>query len=209
MKNDPVSNRKNLTELWACCSTAFFGSFRVGELVSAKSKQYDKTSTLLWEDISKGKECWKIHLKNPKSNQNFETVYLFPFPIKKLCPIRALKKLEKKQKRRGAWAVNKPVFRLNSGKNITKRFLNSVLSDVFKNAKHKISCKSFRCGIPSSLGNLPEIANDQHIKGWGRWNSNSFLRYEHFGIHQKKWIYQKIVCSLMTKKGKKKGKKTL
>jgi len=200
LRNKGKKWENNFTELWACCTLAFFGSFRLGELVAEKSEYFDKTTTLLWGDISKTKECWKIHIKKPKSNLKFETVYLFPFPVKELCPIRYLKKLKKKQKKEKTWAWDKPVFRLSSGKNITKTFLNNLLSDVFQNEKRKISCKSFRCGIPSSLGNLPEIANDQHIKGWGRWNSPSFLRYEHFGLNQKKYIFQKIVMSLLKNK---------
>ena len=207
LKNQANAHNENFTEIWACCTTAFFGSFRLGELVAEKSENFDKTTTLLWKDISKSKKCWKIHLKKPKSNFEFETVYLFPFPEKKLCPISHLKKLKKKQQKTGSYGEKNPVFRLNSGKNITKTFLNAILSDAFQKEKRKISCKSFRCGIPSSLGNLPEIANDQHIKGWGRWNSSSFLRYEHFGMNQKKWIFQKIVLSLLTKKREKINKK--
>jgi len=185
--------------IWACMCVAFFGSFRMGELLSSKCKSFDKTSTLLWENIEKHKKHWKIHIKNPKSKNENETVFLFKFPIKKLCPLRALKKLEKSQKKSHTFRENLPVFRQNSGQNITKTFVNSILSEIFQNNKYTVSCKSFRCGIPTSLGNCPDIANDQHIKAWGRWNSKSFLRYEHFDLYQKEWIFQKIILSLLGK----------
>jgi hypothetical protein len=193
-KNFKKSDRQ---ALWTCMTVAFFGSFRMGELVAGKSDSFDKTSTLLWKDVQKHKNHLVINLKNAKSGQYAEAVYLFPFPIKSLCPVHALLKLERNQKKNRSWEEKMPVFRLKNGSNITKQFLNSLLKKILSTEKHNISCKSFRCGIPSSLGNSPEIANDQHIKGWGRWNSKSFLRYEHYGLYQKKWVYDKVVMSLL------------
>jgi hypothetical protein len=186
--------------VWAAMTVAFFGSFRMGELLAQEPKSFDKTSTLLWENVEKHKTHNVIQLKSPKSGKIGETVVIFPFPVKIFCPINALKKLESNQRKQLSWRTNMPVFRLKNGLNITKKFINNILKNCFTNRKHKISCKSFRCGIPSSLGNAPDIANDQHIKGWGRWNSNAFLRYEHFGFRQKKWIYDKIVMALLRKK---------
>jgi len=120
-----------------------------------------------------------------------ETVFLFKFPIKNFCPLRALKKLEKNQKKSHTFQENLLVFRQNSGQNITKNFVNSILSGIFQSNKYTVSCKSFRCGIPTSLGNCSDIANDQHIKAWGRWNSNLILRYEHFDLYLKEWILKK------------------
>ena len=192
-------NKTDRLPIWACMCVAFFGSFRMGVLLSAKCKNFDKSSTLLWENVEKHKKYWKIHIKSPKSKNENETVFLFRFPIKKLCPLRALKKLENSQKKSHTFRENLPVFRQNSGQNITKNFINSILSEIFKSNKYTVSCKSFRCGIPTSLGNCPDIANDQHIKAWGRWNSKSFLRYEHFDLYQKEWIFKKIIFSLLGK----------
>ena len=190
--------KTNKKTIWACLATAFFGSFRMGELITEKSKTFDKTSNLTWNDIHIKKEYCKIHIKQPKSNkEGGEFVYLFPFPLKKLCPIHALKKMKQAQIKEKIWDKTLPVFRFKSGKNLTKTNVNCFLSKCFSHSKKKFTNKSFRCGIPSSLGNFPDIANDQHIKGWGRWKSNTFLRYEHFGIRQKKYISDIITRCLM------------
>jgi hypothetical protein len=88
--------------LWAACCTAFFGSFRCGELLAKGSLNFDKFSDLTWKDISKGKKHWSYHLKSPKIfNPKGEKVTLFPFPTKNLCPINAVSKLKKLSKQRG------------------------------------------------------------------------------------------------------------
>ena len=91
-----------------------------------------------------------------------------------------------------------PVFRLSNGKNLTKSKLNSVLKITFPSKK--ISCKSFRSGIPSIMANFPDIMNDKHVMGWGRWKSSSFLRYQKFDLKQKKWVFKKLAKILL--KGK-------
>jgi hypothetical protein len=74
----------------------FFGSFRMGELLAEKSKTFDVQSNLTWNDITFKKGSVKIHIKKPKSNKkNGENVYIFPFPIKKYCPIHYMKKMKK------------------------------------------------------------------------------------------------------------------
>jgi len=173
----------------------------MGELVMERTKTFDIASSLTWKEISVKKSHCKIHIKQPKSNDvKGENVTLFPFPMRKICPIHALKKLKQAQKKQNMWSLNLPVFRLSSGKNLTKQKINAFLRTCFKKSKRKFTNKSFRCGIPSSLGNFPDIANDQHIKGWGRWKSGSFLRYEHFGIRQKKWVSDKIFYCLLADK---------
>ncbi len=42
----------NKIVMWTCCLVAFFGSFRLGELLSKKTRQFDKTSTLLKKHVT-------------------------------------------------------------------------------------------------------------------------------------------------------------
>ena len=190
-------NDLNKICLWAVCSTAFFGSFRLGELLAKGKKSFDKNSDLTWKDIEKRHKHWNFNLKNPKVyNPKGEKVTLFPFELKKLCPITAMKNLKISQKKEGIWGVNLPVFRLFNGSNLTKNNLNKVLNTIFPNKK--ISCKSFRSAIPSILANFPNLMNDRHVMGWGRWKSSSFLRYQKFKIKQKKWVFKKM-SNILTK----------
>ena len=189
-------SKRNKMIIWTCMITGFFGSFRMGELLAEKSKTFDVQSNLTWNDITFKKGSVKIHIKKPKSNnKNGENVYIFPFPVKKCCPVHYLDKMKKHQMKHNVYGKNLPVFRFSSGKNVTKNDINKILETLLKSKNY--SCKSFRCGIPSSIGKFPDIANDQHIKAWGRWKSNTFLRYEHGGIPQMKWVFDKIVRCLL------------
>ena len=185
--------------LWAVCCTAFFGSFRLGELLTKKNKIFDKTSDLTWKDISIGKKHCTYHLKNPKIfNPKGEKVSLFPFPKEKYCPLKAVSDFKNSLKNDNIFEKNLPVFRLSNGSNLTKNKLNSILHLIFPN--EKISCKSFRSGIPSILADFPDLMNDKHVMGWGRWKSSSFLRYQIFDLKQKKWAFKKMSNILMQHK---------
>ena len=36
---------------WSACCVSFFGSFRVGEILSTSDKNFDPSTCLLWRDI--------------------------------------------------------------------------------------------------------------------------------------------------------------
>jgi hypothetical protein len=119
--------RSNKMVIWTCMITGFFGSFRMGELLAEKSKTFDVQSNLTWNDVTFKKGSVKIHIKKPKSNKkNGENVYIFPFPIKKYCPIHYMKKMRKKQMENHVFEKNLPVFRFDSGKNVTKNDINKI-----------------------------------------------------------------------------------
>ena len=176
---------------WGACCTAFFGSFRMGELVPNCTKIFDKFSDLTWADIKRFKHHWVFHIKSPKTNdKGGNLVPIFPFFLNKFCPITTLKKLRKLQKNEINWDRDGPVFRLDNGKNLTKRIINKGLEHIF-NSK-KISCKSFRAGIPSLLSLYPELIKEKHAKSWGRWKSKAFHKYQKFQYKKRKWIFKKI-----------------
>ena len=173
---------------WAICSCAFFGSFRMGELVSSSKFEFDSLSTLLWEDIKFKKSYCKIHIKSPKSNNpSGDTIYLFPFPNKKLCPVKALCKLKRVQKFCNNWNKKWPVFIKQNGEFWTKKVLNRQFRNFFP--EKNISSKSFRAAIPSILANHPDVLNDRHVMGWGRWRSSAFLGYQIFKRKQRRWVF--------------------
>ncbi len=94
----------------------------------------------------------------------------------------------------------KPFFRFSSGRNITTKKINKMLRKIFPHATNqKISGHSFRSGLVSSAANFPDIVNDPHIKGWGRWKSDTFLRYELLDCEQKRWIFNKLTQKLENK----------
>jgi len=190
----------NKTAIWSVCLTAFYGSFRIGELLAKKQSKFDKTTTLLTKNVKYEEEnnVWSIFIKSPKTgNKQGENVYLFPVGKKDFCPVEALKKYVNLQTKIGLYREDLPLFRWQSGRCITIKKINKVLARIFPPRKGiKITGHCFRSGLISSAGNLPDIVNDTHLKGWGRWRSDTFLRYELFDMEQKKYIFKKLIQSL-------------
>jgi len=182
--------------LWSACSTAFFGCFRMGELLPKSETTVDKKFDLLWGDIKLRKKHAAITLKSQKNRiLNKQIIHIFKFRDKVTCPIAALHKLKKQAKKNGIFSKLKPVFAVDRLCNLTQRKVNNFLKKSFPN--NKFSGHSFRAGVPSSLADFPNIANDWHVMGWGRWRSNIFLKYQNRTKEQSKWVFKKIEKCLL------------
>jgi hypothetical protein len=168
----------------------------MGELLPKFEKKSDKKFDLLWKDIKLNKKHAEIVLKTQKNKiLEKQTIHIFKFKDKKVCPIRALFKLKQQAINNGIFSNNKPVFALQKEKFLTQRKMNMFLKTSFP--KNKFSGHSFRAGVPSSLADFPNIANDWHVMGWGRWRSPSFLKYQKRTKKQSKWIFKKIEKALL------------
>jgi len=192
------SNKSKILKksIWAACTTAFFGCFRMGELLPKLEFKIDTNFDLLWDDIKLNKKHASIALKSQKNNiLNKQTIHIFKFKDKVTCPIKALLKLKKEAQKNGCFKKQNPVFSINNSKNLTQRKLNVFLQESFPN--RKFSGHSFRSGVPSSLADFPNIANDWHVMGWGRWRSTMFLKYQKRTKKQSKWIFKKIEKALL------------
>jgi hypothetical protein len=60
------------------------------------------------------------------------------------------------------------------------------------NFAEKISCHMFRNAIPSIIADFPNIFNDAHTMGWGRWKSKTFISYQKSKTNQKNGSSQKF-----------------
>jgi hypothetical protein len=188
--------------IWAAATTGFFGTVRMGEILSAEEKSFSPASDLLWKDVRcTSPNSLLIHLKQPKSGlPGGEKVDLFEFPGFGCCPVKALKNLREKQIQAGNTDESLPVFRFSSGKNLTcaimNRTLASLLSDLCVDGKDSISCHSFRAGIPSILSMFPDMVTSDQIKGWGRWQSDCYQLYTRLSLMEKEQIFGKIKQAL-------------
>ena len=182
--------------LWAACTTAFFGCFRMGELLPKLEHHTDTIFELLWADVKLGKKHAVIKLKSQK-NQILkpQLLHIFKLKDKKMCPITALLKLKKQAKKNGFFSNSKSVFAISKKLNLTQKVVNTFLKKEFP--KNKFSGHSFRAGVPSSLADFPNIANDWHVMGWGRWRSKIFLKYQNRTKKQSKWVFDKIENCLL------------
>jgi hypothetical protein len=186
--------------VWATYTTAFMGSFRLGEILARKEKVFNPMESLMWNDVRFMKDdSVQIHVKIPKTRTaKGEYISLFPFPFHGCCPVAALKKLKSLAEKNGD--MDKPVFMFASGRLLTKGKLNSLiqlhLTPHIGNEARLYSCKSFRAALPSALAAIPHMSNDTTIKRWGRWNSKAFERYIRLSHRAKKKLFAKFTRAL-------------
>lgn len=179
---------------WAVLTTAFFGSFRLGEILCPTENSYNPKEHLLWKDVLfREDNSILIKIKIPKSrNAQGEFIDIFPFKGHKCCPVAALKKLKKLRPN----CPDKPLFTFKNGKCVTAAFINEklpiLLSSSMGSASKEYLGHSLRPALASALANDPDTANDQDVKKWGRWNSSSYQLYTRLKLEQKKQLYKKI-----------------
>ena len=196
--------KKNWSEntkivVWATMTIAFFGSFRIGELLSKSENAFNNTDNLLWSDV-KILVDGSIRMKNkvPKNrNPSGDFIDIFPFPGP-CCPVSALLLL-----RNNLPIIQKtPVFKFANGKLLTQKNLNSIivecLSPHFGIRAKNFSGHSFRAGLPSALASCHSLATEDAIKKWGRWKSDSYLKYTKLNHAAKKEIFS-IFCQALKK----------
>ena len=108
-----LKNAKNSKNKVKACCIAFFGCFRLGEILLKNLHAFDKKFELAWKDVKIHKKSISIDVKSPKSTpRHADKIYLFNFKFKKLCPVRSMKKLKKLQLSNELFSKDFPVFRL-------------------------------------------------------------------------------------------------
>lgn len=191
-----VENSKRL--FWTACCVLFFGSLRIGEILSESENSFDPNSCLLWNDVVFENDSVILHLKNTKTKvHGGEFIDLFKVNNVCFCPWTALKGLMKNSVQ---VKPNKPVFSFDSGKLLTPSLFNSTIRKLL--SKHigdhalGFSSHSFRAGIPSALAQHPCTTTVKEIKHWGRWHSGCFRLYTRLHINQRRAIHEKV-CGLL------------
>jgi hypothetical protein len=179
-------DKDNGTKLlvWAVCTVAFHGAFRIHELLCRTETSFDPAYDLLRQDVKMetaryGSETTKfltVRLKSPKEQRDGKIVVVNVFESGgDICPVRAYSKCEKVALGEADW----PAFRAPCGTPLTGRKLNSyirlLLGGSVDYQKGKITSHSFRSGIASLLGS--KGFSDEEIKQAGRWSSNAFQAY--------------------------------
>ena len=185
---------KTLTEnqkqaFWAICVLAFFGSFRITELLSKNARTIDPKNDLLRRDVEilerkvngKKKEFLRVSLKSPKESRgNKQPIQIEVFSTDdKYCPVQAFKSYEQGF---GVLHRSSAVFRLDvNGNAFSHRYFNMKLKKFFKPyiSYGTLTGHSFRSGLSSLLGEAG--FSDDEIMALGRWSSSAFLRYIKLG----------------------------
>ena len=185
---------------WTACCTLFFGSFRIGEILSSSEKSFDPSSCLLWGDVKFRENSILIHVKMPKvKSKEGDFVDLFEFEEKNCCPVRVLRGLRKF----GVFncSSNLPVFAFASGNLLTpvtfNRTVRTLLSPHLGNTANEYSSHSFRAAISSALAKFPALVTEDEIKCWGRWESAAFKKYTRLKLDQKISLHGKVANALL------------
>ena len=187
---------------WSACTTSFFSSCRMGEILSPNEKTFDPSTGLLWGNVKFFREKEVIMFIPYTKTTAFEGKFIELYPIKGsiLCPASALIRLKEMAESEGVWDCKKPVFMFKSGKLLTKNKLNLWLNNLlgeFMDSNHVISGHSFRAAIPSLLASNPDRDTAKWIQEWGGWSSDSFHLYTKNKREERKSLFKKIVSSIM------------
>ena len=181
---------------WAACCTAFFGSFRLGEILPKSEKT--EPETLTWDRVRfTQKNSIVINIKFPKVIRDHAGDFVDIFEIKNcsMCPFSALKNLAESNPI--GVSKNLPVFRFKNGKNLTvSNFTRTMISLLEKHIGPQaqyFSGHSFRAGIPSALAECPNLASDYDIMVWGRWSSDTYKSYTRLKHNARLAIFNKII----------------
>ena len=164
--------------LWAVCCTAFFGFFRLGELLQSSGAEFNPRLHLSWGDMAidnhQAPRMVKFHLRQSKTDQLGRGVDIIIGRTGcEICPVAALL----------SYAVIRgtqpgPFFLKSTNRPLLKQAfvteIRSILSTLGFPAD-QYAGHSFRIGAATSAA-LAGV-EDSTIQLLGRWQSAAFLRY--------------------------------
>jgi hypothetical protein len=192
--------------VWAACCLAFWGSFRLKEILPPSKTFFEPQTDLLWTDIHFCEQTSMIvHVKSPKtSGFPGHFIDLFSVPDTAYCPVKQLQILKENQIQNKIFCPDRPVFSLTDQVFLTTKSLIQSINAFLKplhllNQSDSISGHSFRQGIPSLLASSPGSLSKLELQLWGRWDSSAFKSYLKLKKDQKHDIFKKIVSQIFSK----------
>jgi len=164
--------------LWAVACTAFFGFFRLGELLPESASGVSSTAIVRWGDIAVDRRdtptLVKIHLRCSKCDQFGKGVDIIIGRTGcSICPVTAIVNyLAIRGTRAG------PLFQRPQAQSVTKAWFVEQLRDILSALglpPHVYAGHSFRIGAATTAA-LAGV-EDSTIQTLGRWQSGAFLQY--------------------------------
>jgi hypothetical protein len=123
---------------------------------------------------------------------------LFKIENQSFCPVNGLVGL-----RNCVQTVDQStsVFMFKNGKLLTPSNFNKTLRELLKlelgNESDYFSSHSFRAAIPAMLAEHPNVASQETIMGWGRWDSKAYEKYTRLKLNKRKETFNTI-CALFS-----------
>ena len=178
--------RKRL--VWFAATSCLLGSFRIHEVLPERRHSYDKTTTLMTEDVAKIEtlhegsttKTLSYHIKNPKENKTSRGIKVDIFEntgsLNWLC---AVKSYEKYQLISNVPNPNQPLFTLQDGSGYTGRMFNedvkTLMTGRIDTSLGPLTTHSFRAGMATMMAEAG--CTDDQIQLAGRWSSDAFKLY--------------------------------
>ena len=171
--------------IWSLMLFAYFGSRRMGELISVSKRQFEPMTTITWDKVKLLKDdliVMIILLPKVSEDPVGVAVDYKSWPEKtNFCPVLNFKYLAHLRVQKDNLDLNEPVFRLSNGDLMTQAYMNELLERFlrphFPSTIGKWTCHSFRAGVPSSTAANPAIFSEAEIKLLGKWTSDAVERY--------------------------------
>ena len=172
------STNPDRTLIWAISSLAFFGFFRLGELLVESADQYQQASCLSWGDVAVDSistpSMVRVHLRRSKCDQFGKGVDVIVGRTgSPICPVTAvLEYIRVRQDEPGPFFINR------KKEPATKPWLVQQVRRILQTLglpQDNYAGHSFRIGAATSAA-LAGI-EDSTIQALGRWQSAAFLQY--------------------------------
>ena len=163
---------------WAVASLAFFGFFRLGELLLDKDATYLEAAHLSWGDIAVDNRdnpaILQVHLKRSKCDQFGPGVdVVVGRTLNELCPVAAvLTYLAARGSAPG------PLFIDTARRPVAKAKFNNRIQGILDEAgypSHQFAGHSFQIGAATEAARTG--LEDSVIQMMGRWHSAAFKTY--------------------------------
>jgi hypothetical protein len=185
---------------WTACCLAFFGSFRMGEILMSSENCFS-ADHLTWDRINFSSSDFvtiQIGLPKVKKFPSGDFIDIFKIDGENFCPFSCLWNLKKTKK--NFVEKNFPVFTFDNGSFLTtdkfSRTIRLLLHKHLGSKANLISGHSFRAGIPSAIANSPSLLSNDDVCKWGRWNSECFKNYTRLKISARREIFKKLFKSV-------------
>ena len=164
--------------IWAIACVAFFGFFRLGELLPESASSFNLATDLTWGDVAVDNQAnprmVRVHLKKSKCDQfGVGSNIILGRTGNVLCPVAAI--LQFIATRGGHPG---PFFIDSSQRVITKQWFVGHIRNTLNTLglpQHNYAGHSFRAGAATTAA-LAGV-EDSTIQTLGRWQSAAFLQY--------------------------------
>ena len=169
---------------WSVILLGFWGSFRMGELISKEKFRFHESTSLLPTDIQFKEDCVSIWIRSPKVwSEGGDVVEVWSVQENpNLDPVAALSCFMKFRSGTFGEAEKKPVFIHEDGSLYSNTELNQDLKSLLSkfpsltnSSREHWSGHSFRAGLATLLTSLG--FSEEKIKSWGRWRSMAYMAY--------------------------------